>query len=113
MSDHEWVSGYWAYQNNQCGAPQVTVPIATSTVVETSQSEVNNCCQIGWQCHSDHEWQTGHHAFLINQCAHQGVEISGSPIFIDLMQDALDLLKSRTPHWYAYAIQGLREDPRG
>ena len=25
-TDDEWLSGYWAYQNNQCGVPQATAP---------------------------------------------------------------------------------------
>ena len=28
QTDQEWTDGYWAYQNNQCGTPQSTTPIA-------------------------------------------------------------------------------------
>ncbi len=112
-SDAEWVDGYWAFQSNQCGAP--TTPL-TTVATETSipASEVTNCCQLGWTCNSDGDWQTGHQAFQAGQCQHQGIEIEGPAFFLDRLHSVLDLIRSRSPHWYGYIIGGLskvRYDP--
>ena len=66
-SDDDWVTGYWAYQNNQCAAPsQRQQPQARQD--QRTPSEINNCCFIGWQCDADEEWRSGYWAFQANQC---------------------------------------------
>lgn len=115
-SDHDWTSGYWAYQNNQCGAPitpvsSVSTPLTTTT---TPAAEVNNCCQTGWQCHNDQDWQAGFFAYQTNQCANQGMEIEGPEAFVRPLQEALAIVRERAPGWLAYIVDGLskvRLDP--
>ena len=65
-SDDDWVTGYWAFQNNQCVMPTDSQPQAQPR--ETASEEVNNCCFIGWQCDTDEEWTSGYWAFQANQC---------------------------------------------
>ena len=67
-AEHEWVSGYWAYQNNEC-------PVSTQSQEQTStQQETNtpaqtdNCCFVDRQCQSDQEWTDGYWAYQNNQC---------------------------------------------
>ena len=105
--DAEWVSGYWAFQNGQCGAPLQTGLKLPLTSTGSDSSEVNNCCFIGWQCNTDEEWARGHWAFHLGQCKHRGVEIEGSPAFVNAIDQALDLLQTRAPQWYGYSISGL------
>ena len=105
--DAEWTSGYWAFQNGQCAAPPqagLQLPM-TSTGIDSSG--VNNCCFLNWQCNSDEEWARGHWAFYLGQCKHRGVEIEGSPAFVNAIEQALDLLQTRAPQWYGYSINGL------
>ena len=66
----EWVSGYWAYQNNQCSAPsRQQQPRSSQSQPQTKTSEaVNNCCFIGWLCDADEEWTSGYFAFQHDQC---------------------------------------------
>ena len=50
--EHEWVSGYWAFQNHEC---QASVPVTqTNTPIESS-TVVDNCCFTGWVCQNDRE----------------------------------------------------------
>ena len=114
--DAEWVSGYLAFQNGQCAAPPqagLQLPV-TSTDIDSSG--VNNCCFLNWQCNSDEEWARGHWAFYLGQCKHRGVEIEGSPAFVNVIEQAFDLLQTRAPQWYGYSISGLtkvKEVPEG
>ena len=114
-SDAEWTDGYWAFQNNQCGAPlqtQLQIPLQSTG---NGQSDVNNCCFIGWQCHTDEDWGKGYFAFQIDHCdVPAGLIIEGSEDFVSLIKVVLRLLQNRAPEWYAYATSGLdkiREDP--
>ena len=69
-TDEEWISGWWAFQNNQCTAPsQQPQSTATSTQRQSDASgDVDNCCFIGWQCNTNAEWTSGYWAFQHNQC---------------------------------------------
>lgn len=115
-TDQDWTAGYWAYQNNQCGAPtaitpSVTAPLSTPT---TPATELNNCCQTGWHCSNDQDWQAGFYAYLRNQCANQGMEIEGPEAFVRPLQEALAIVRARAPRWLAYITDGLskvRLDP--
>lgn len=72
ITDEEWVSGYWAFQNNQCAAPtQQQQSTASQSQPQPGASEdIDNCCFIGWQCNTDEEWVNGYWAFQQgNQCA--------------------------------------------
>ena len=73
QTDEEWVNGYNAYQNNQCGAPSQqrrSTPSQTQPQTRTSQN-ADNCCFIGWQCNTDEEWTSGYWAFQNDHCAIQ------------------------------------------
>ena len=102
-TDQEWTDGYWAFQNNQCGAP---VQTQTQPVISDA-GQGDNCCFLGWQCNSDEDWSAGFYAFQSNQCKHPGISLEGSPGFVLQMEQALDMLQARVPHWYDYTIRGL------
>ena len=74
---------------------------------------VDNCCQVDRQCNTEQEWTAGYYAFLNKHCSaptrisEGGIVIEGSPVFAIQVEKALDLLKSRSPEWYAYVNGGL------
>ncbi|MDE2855228.1 MAG: SH3 domain-containing protein [Chloroflexota bacterium] len=105
-SQEEWESGYWAFQNKQCGAQPV--PASPQTPASQDAPGVDNCCFIGMHCASDQDWQRGYLAFQRNQCKHPDVHIIGGARFVAQVQAALDLLKARAPAWYAYTIKELK-----
>ena len=113
-SDQEWTNGYWAYQNNQCGAPSQTQS-QTSVPPTTSQpGAVDNCCNVDRHCSSDQDWVNGFYAYQNQQCLvpgqfdnRHGVIIEGGAGFISQMEDSLETLRTRAPHWYDYTISGL------
>ena len=101
INDQEWNNGYHAYRNNDCvGNPRI--PSGAS------------CCQMGWNCALPSDRIMG--VWFIQegwQCSvpaqanyagsnHRRVQRS----FIARVTEALDLLKSRAPEWYAYVITG-------
>ena len=96
-SDQEWTEGYWAYQNGQCSTPSQTLPSA----------QVDNCCNTGWQCGSDPDREAGHNASQTNQCIAPAVQFAGSPGFVAHYRKAFELLRTRAPQWYWYAVSGL------
>ena len=68
-TNYDWVSGYYAFQNNHCAAPSQQQPQSTASQPPASASEViDNCCFVGWQCATDEEWTNGYWAYQNNQC---------------------------------------------
>ena len=107
-SDAEWASGFWAFQNNQCAAPQL--PSQTSSPpASMDSSQIDNCCFLDWLCTTDEQWWSGYQAFQANQCKHPGVAIEGSAGFIAQIEAPLDMLKHRAPQWYDYVVIGLNK----
>ena len=106
-NDHDWVSGYYAYQNKQC-------PVSAAPAAISQPDDINNCCFVDRRCQSEQDWVKGYWAYQNQQClapghfgnAH-GVVIVGGQGFIEQMEDALDVLKRRAPHWYNYTVSGL------
>ena len=100
INDQEWTNGLHAFQNNDCvGSPRI--PSGAS------------CCQMGWNCTLPSDrimgvWfiREGWQCDIPAQANYAGVIIDGSRIFIARVIEALDLLKSRAPEWYAYVITG-------
>ena len=122
-SEREWVSGYWAYQRDEC---PVSAGAGVSTQPASSQpADADNCCFLGWQCHSQSDWQRGYWARQNNQCAtspssasgsHGSLRIEGSETFHIWVNAGLDLLKRKARQWYDYVINGTRlikEQPPG
>ena len=78
-----------------------------------SYQVVDNCCQVDRECNTDEEWTSGYWAFKNNHCVApaqpsvSGVSIEGSEAFVLQVEKALELLKNRSPEWYAYATSGL------
>ena len=78
-----------------------------------SHQIIDNCCFVDRQCHTEHEWTSGYWAFQNNHCSaparstESGIVIEGSEVFAIQVEKALDLLKSRSPEWYAYVTGGL------
>ena len=107
-SDADWTSGYWAFQNNQCAAPLQSRLQISSQPANNSTGSIDNCCFIDWQCNTDEDWARGYWTFQINQCdVPEGLIIEGSEDFVILVKDALQMLKTRAPEWFAYATSGL------
>ena len=105
QTDDEWTSGFWAFQNNQCGLSTATEISTPMTSADSEQAD--NCCFIGWLCHNDRDWEKGYYAYQTNQCEHPGLEIEGPDSFVDLIHSALDVMRDRSPDWYGYVISGL------
>lgn len=149
-TDHQWVDGYWAYQNGHCATETSSQPMNPTT---SETSVIDNCCFAGWLCRTDQEWQNGYFAYQYNQCGQgaptgfvssccqsgwncsteldrwlgdkvikEGFEcdqpkqvaygrtvIDGSETFIRQITASLEYLKARTPHWYAYIVNGVRK----
>ena len=68
---------------------------------------------IGSAC-SDQDWINGFFAYQNQQCLapgqfgnKHGVIVVGGEGFIRQMEDSLDVLKNRSPHWYNYTVSGL------
>ena len=108
-SDQEWNDGYWAYQNNQCGAPTSSQPTGGAP------SQVDNCCFVDRECHTDQDWISGYHAYQNHQCGargqtgnpHPGIKLVGDADMVAYYEQALDRLRDRLPHRYAYTVNGL------
>lgn len=109
QSDSEWTAGYWAYQKDQCAAPNNESNAISTPPSSADADQANNCCFIGWLCQSDDDWQTGYRAYHSNQCEHPGLAIEGPDSFVDLIRRALDVMQERSPEWYAYVISGLEK----
>ena len=108
-NDHEWVAGYWAFQNRQCAAP---LPRQSSTAATESADEINNCCFLDWTCRNDDDWKRGYHAYQSNSCDAgpaivAGIRVEGTDGFKALVGRALNLLSTRAPQWHHYAVTGL------
>jgi hypothetical protein len=67
-SNEEWVRGYYANQNNQCGASQPQHAASPQALSPRAPDSINNCCFIGWQCNTNEEWVGGYYAFQADQC---------------------------------------------
>ncbi|MCY4063940.1 MAG: hypothetical protein OXG53_16325 [Chloroflexi bacterium] len=68
-TDSEWISGYYAFRNSQCGAnSQQQAHQARS---DQTGTQSNNCCFSGWQCSTNAEWISGYWAFRNDQCSAQ------------------------------------------
>ena len=113
-SDQEWVNGFYAYQSDQCHAsPESWTPAA----------HVESCCQLGWSCTIEADRWIGRHVIENGwQCGAPiqvpvgNMILEGSETFIAQVTAALELLKSKAPHWYAYVVRGapkIRGGPWG
>ncbi len=79
-------------------------------------ANIDNCCFVDRQCVSDQEWRQGYWAYqraecplsaaLTGQHVNRGhaVTIDGSPPFIAELNDALDMMRERSPKWYQYVV---------
>ncbi len=115
-TDEEWTNGYWAYQNNQCGAPGQSQPQSSAQSTSSAPPQVDNCCFIDWQCNTDEEWTNGYWAYQNNQCGTPGQSIAGSlprPLiegaedFVRRINRVFDLLEASSPEWYVFVVSGL------
>ena len=70
-TDEQWISGYWAFQNNQCAAPspQQQSPSSQSQPQPAASEDTDNCCFVDRQCMTNEEWVNGYNAYQNNQCA--------------------------------------------
>ncbi|MCY4465371.1 MAG: hypothetical protein OXE46_07525 [Chloroflexi bacterium] len=106
-SEGEWTDGYWAYQRNECPAPAPAQPETPAQSPAGSSANVDNCCFLGWQCQSSYDWIVGYESYQKNQCEHGSPEKAASSSFDAKVNAALNLLKTRAPHWYHYTINAL------
>ena len=69
-TDKEWSDGFWAFQNNQCGAPaqmtQIQQPVQPA---QPATGQIDNCCFVDRQCTTGADWDSGYWAFQNNQCS--------------------------------------------
>ncbi len=100
---------------------QEAPPAAEPATNAQTPSTIDNCCFVDRQCQSQREWVDGYWAYQRNECpapsqplassppaASHPVMIQGSYLFIGIINDALDALQDRAPHWYAYVTSNLR-----
>lgn len=93
---------------------------AEAATDQQQRSNIDNCCFVNRQCHNDREWVEGYWAYQRNECPAQPqpglspAPISGHPItingcflFVDIINEALNRLRDRAPHWYDYVITNL------
>ena len=95
--------------------------VETTPTQPQTASNIDNCCFVDRQCSTDQEWRDGYWAFQENECAAptqsrqqtsspevagHAVNIEGSQLFVNLISEALDLLRSRSRKWYDYVISG-------
>ena len=71
QNDQDWVNGYWAYQNGQCGVPTQSQVQTSVQPTASVSSEIDNCCFAGWPCHNDQDWVNGYWAYQSGQCGGQ------------------------------------------
>ena len=124
-NDEDWVSGYWAFQNNQCPAPAQSQTQPSQQPVPQTTAQVDNCCSVDRQCHNDAEWTAGYWAYQNGQCgapsqpATAGIPASawlasertlirpiivGSEWFVYGINSSLDLMQRSAPEWYNYVL---------
>ncbi len=111
--DIVWMADWVDYTRVDNGGGQ-----ESSQTQEESPSQsfqiIDNCCQVDRQCNAEHEWTAGYLAFQNGHCklpqfesTVSGVQVAGTQAFVVQIKNALDLLKNRSPEWYAYTISGL------
>lgn len=67
-TDEQWVSGYYAYQNNQCGMPaQEPVQTVTAPVSVSQPAVIDNLCYTVRVCRTPLEWIEGYYAYQSQQ----------------------------------------------
>ncbi len=123
QSDHEWIDGYWAYQNGQCAAP--VQPSTPAQPVASAPAVVDNCCFVDRQCNSAQDWIDGFWAYQNQQCGAPSQaqpapvvssrpRVEGSARFIRRVEASLDLMQRSAPAWYDYVsgnVDLIREVP--
>ena len=101
QTDQEWENGFHAYRLNQC---ELASPAGI----------INSCCQLGWNCTNGLDQWLGEK--VVNEGFECGMPVerpygrtilAGSETFIAQTIAALEYLKSRVPHWYAYIVNGV------
>jgi len=108
-TDLEWVVGWHAYRNNQCGASAQQQPQTSAAPVGNVPANVDNCCHVNRQCATEQDWTNGWAAYKFLQCRSDiPIPIEGSQAFINWMSGFLNQLRNEAPQWYHYVITGLR-----
>ena len=94
-------------------------PAAEAANNQQPPSGIDNCCFVDRQCHSQREWVDGYWAYQRGECPappsqvsaapsnRHPITINGSFLFVDIITEALDALRDRAPHWYAYVTSNL------
>lgn len=100
-TDLEWANGFYAYRDNQCGQ-------------ETPAGVITSCCQMGWHCTNQLDQllgeeviSEGYECGMPVQVAYGRTVLEGDETFIAQTIAALEYLKSKVPHWYAYIVNGV------
>ena len=79
-TDQEWTDGYWAYQNNQSGAPTQSQTQTSTQPASVDPGQTDNCCFLGWQCNTDEDWINGYQAYQNTQCDTSSPQTSSLPV---------------------------------
>lgn len=97
---------------------QQTSPAPEPAVNGLTPSSIDNCCFVNRHCQTDQEWVDGYWAYQRNECPAQPgpaaastnghpLTINGTFLFQGIITEALDALRDRAPHWYAYVTKNL------
>ena len=104
--DRDWANGQWAFANNYC---------EQRPTHDGRRDDAPSCCHHGWYCAFDFDWTLGRRQVSnlgVEACGTpvqetlEGVIIEGPPWWIKQIREALALLKTNAPEWYAYTIAG-------
>ena len=87
-----------------------------------SSDPFNNCCYMHHNtCHSEEDWQRGAQQYQNHECAHPAplwtlptIVDNGTPVgsarFTDLVNTALDLIRTHAPEWLKYIqVSGVKQ----
>ena len=65
-TEDQWVSGYFAFQNNQCNVPP-TQTMQSQPQVSSQPAEIDNLCYTVRTCYTPQDWLDGYYAFQAQQ----------------------------------------------
>ena len=62
-----WISAYYVDAQEDCGFPSQP---QSQTSARATGSQIDNCCNAGWNCADDRDWANGQWAYANNYCEH-------------------------------------------
>ena len=134
-SDVDFNDGYWTFRHNICYHTQYRVSQVARNLNATPQTmrsfglgrdttrPFDNCCYIDYaKCQTPDQWAQGGHQYRANQCVHPAPlgtrpAIEGNQSFVNMINQALDLIQNRAPAWLSYlynsGVRKIQMSPKG